>query len=61
MKNNEKSGVAIQQLDQFRFAVTVNGLVRYVGGQVECERRARILLQKNDRATQDQALLRWVA
>lgn len=59
--NNDKGGVAIQQLDGMRFAVAVNGLVRYVGRQVECERRAAILLRKNDRAAQDQALLRWVS
>jgi hypothetical protein len=28
---------------------------------VECERRAAILVTKNDRAMQDQALLRWAA
>jgi hypothetical protein len=36
----------------------VDGLVRYVGSQVECERRAAIFVPKNDRAAQDQALLR---
>jgi hypothetical protein len=61
MMNNDNGGVAIQQLDEVRFAVTVNGLVRYVGRQAECEIRATILLRKNDRATQDQALLRWVS
>jgi hypothetical protein len=61
MMNNEKGGVAIQQLDEFHFAVSVDGLVRYVGRLVECERRAAILLRKNDRAAQDQALLRWVS
>ena len=60
MMNNDKGGVAIHQLDEFRFAVAVGGLIRYVGRQAECERRAAILLRKNDRATQDQALLRWV-
>jgi hypothetical protein len=55
------SDVEIQQLDKGRFAFTVNGLMRYVGSQVECVRRAAILSRKNDRATQDQALLRWVS
>jgi len=49
----------IQQLDQMRFAVTVDGIVRYVGSQLECDRRAAIFVPKNDRAAQDQALLRW--
>ena len=56
-----KGDVVIQRLDEWRFAVAVDGLVRYVGSQVECERRAAILLSKNDRATQDRALLRWAA
>ena len=51
--------IVIQRLDETRFAVAVGGLVRYVGSQAECERRAAILLPRNDRATQDQALLRW--
>ena len=55
-----KGDVVIQQLDEWRYAVAVDGLVRYVGSQVECERRAAILAPRNDRATQDQALLRWV-
>ena len=39
-------------------AVAVDGVVRYVGSQAECERRCAILVPKNDRATQDQALVR---
>lgn len=61
MTNKNKGGVAIQQLDEFRFAVAVDGLVRYVGRRVECEQRAAILLRKDERATQDQALLRCVS
>ena len=53
-----KGDVVIQRLDEGRFAFAVDGLVRYVGSQVECERRAAILLSKNDRAAQDQALTR---
>ena len=53
--------IVIQRLDETRFAVAVGGLVRYVGSQAECERRAAILLPRNDRATQDQALLRWTS
>jgi hypothetical protein len=37
----------------------VDGLVRYVGSQVECERRAAILVPRNDPGNQDRALLRW--
>jgi hypothetical protein len=57
----DKGDVVIQRLDEGRYAVAVDGLVRYVGRQAECERRASILLWKNDRATQDQALLRWAS
>jgi SH3-like domain-containing protein len=53
-----KGDVVIQRLDEWRFAVAVDGLVRYVESQVECERRAAIFVPKNDRAAQDQALLR---
>jgi hypothetical protein len=55
-----KIDIVIQRLDNMRFAVAADGLVRYVGSKVECERRAAILAPRNDRATQDQALLRWV-
>ena len=55
------SDVEIQPLDDGRVAFAVDGLVRYVGSQEECVRRATIRSRKNDRATQDQALLRWVS
>jgi len=54
----QKRDVVIQRLDEWRYAVAVDGLVRYVGSQVECERRLAVLAPKNDRATQDQALVR---
>jgi hypothetical protein len=57
MKTHNRD-VVIQRLDEWRYAVTVDGFVRYVGSQVECERRVVILAPKNDRATQDQALAR---
>ena len=50
--------IVIQQLDEMRFAVTVDGIVRYVGSQPECDRRAAIFVPENDRAAQHQALLR---
>ena len=61
MESATHSDVVIRPLDKGRFAFAVDGLVRYVGSQVECERRAAILVTKNDRAMQDQALLRWAA
>jgi hypothetical protein len=53
-----KGDIVIQRLDERRFAVALNGVVRYVGSQIECERRAAILAPKNDRAAQDEALAR---
>ena len=54
------NNLEIHRLDDKRHALTVGGLVRYVGTQEECERRAVILSHKNDRATQDKALARSV-
>ena len=51
-----KAGVEIQRLDENRYAVSIDGIVRYVGTLENCERRAAILTQKNDRAAQDRAL-----
>jgi hypothetical protein len=53
-----KGGIVIQRLDERRCVIAVDGVVRYVGTQEECERRAAILAPKNDRAAQDRALAR---
>jgi hypothetical protein len=53
-----KPAVEIQRLDQHRYAVTLGGLVRYVGTREECERRAALLTPKSDRKAQDRALAR---
>ncbi len=55
-----KAGVEILWLDENRYAVTIDGIVRYVGTLEECERRAAILTPKNDRAAQDRALGRLI-
>ena len=52
----QKPGIEIQRLDEHRYAVAVDGVVRYVGTLEECERRAAILAPKSDRAAQDRAL-----
>ncbi len=54
----QKGEVVVRRLDEERYAVAVDGVVRYVGTQEECERRVAILVPKNDRAAQDQALAR---
>jgi len=51
-----KGVIVIQRLDERRFAVTVDGIVRYVGTQEECEQRVAMLVQKEDRVDQDEAL-----
>src|SRR3954465_14137736 len=42
-----KEGVAVRRLDENRYAISVDQVVRYVGSQAECERRAEILVQKS--------------
>jgi hypothetical protein len=58
--NTHKGSVVICRLNDGRYAVSVDGIVRYVGSQEECERRVAILAPKNDRAAQDQALGRLI-
>jgi hypothetical protein len=53
-----KEGVAVRRLDENRYAISVDQVVRYVGSQAECERRAEILVQQNSRDAQDAALAR---
>jgi hypothetical protein len=52
-----KAGIEVQQLDGNRYAVVVDGIVRYVGPVEECRRRATILAPKlSDREAQARAL-----
>ena len=51
-----KAGVEILWLDENRYAITIDGVVRYVGTLEECELRAVILTPRSDRAAQDRAL-----
>ena len=53
-----KGAIVIERLDEGRYAVSVDGIVRYVGTQEKCEQRAAVLSQKKDRADQDKALAR---
>ena len=55
-----KGAIVIERLDERRYAVTVDGVVRYVGTQEECQQRAAMLTQKKDRTDQDEALARSV-
>jgi hypothetical protein len=54
-------GVAVKHLDGQRHAVSLDGIVRWVGSRDECERRARIFadaLAPSDRDSAAQALWR---
>jgi hypothetical protein len=48
--------IVIQRLDERRYALAVDGIVRYVGSEEECQRRLAMLVPNNDRAGQDEAL-----
>ena len=55
----QKEGIAIWRLDEnHRYAISVDRVVRYVGSEEECMRRAELLLPKSGREMQDQALVR---
>ena len=53
-----KEKVAIWRLDEKRYAISVDQVIRYVVSQEECQRRAEILLHKDSRKVQDEALVR---
>ena len=55
-----KGAIVIERLDERRYAVTVDGIVRYVGTQEECQQRVAVLTQTKDRMDQDEALTRSV-
>jgi hypothetical protein len=50
--------IIIRRLDERRYALDVDGIVRYVGSEEECRRRLATLAPKKDRADQDKALAR---
>jgi hypothetical protein len=53
-----KEGVAVRRLDENRYALSVDQVIRFVGSQEECERRAEILVPRDTREMQDRALSR---
>lgn len=61
MKKETRKAIAIWRLDDHRYALSVDNLVRYVGSQEECQRRAELLVPREDRDRQDSALLRACA
>jgi hypothetical protein len=46
----------VQRLDERRHAFDPHGVVRYVGTEEECQKRLVMLVPKNDRAGQSDAL-----
>ena len=61
MKPHTHEGIAIWRLDENRYALGIDHLIRYVGSLEECQRRADILTPKHDRETQDRRLVRACA
>jgi hypothetical protein len=55
---HRKEGIAIWRLDENRYALGIDHVIRYVGSLEECQRRVDILTPKNDRKAQDQGLVR---
>ena len=53
-----KEVITIWQLDERRFALGVDHIVRYVGSLEECQRRAAILMPNDDRELQNHRLAR---
>ena len=55
-----KGAIVIERLDQRRYAVTVDGIVRFVGTQEECQQRVAVLVQTKDRAELNKALVQSI-
>ena len=56
MRTRRPREIVVQRLDERRYALTIDGIVRYVGTEEECQRRLSMLVPNNDRAKQDEAL-----
>ena len=56
MRTQRPHEIVIHRLDERRYALAVDGIVRYVGTEEECRRRLKMLVPNNDRAGQNEAL-----
>jgi hypothetical protein len=56
MRTQGPRDIVVQRLDERRYILTIDGIVRYVGTEEECQRRLAMLVPNNDRARQDKAL-----
>ena len=50
--------IVIKRLDERHYALAIDGIVRHVGTEEECQRRLSMLVFNSDRAGQDEALAR---
>ena len=56
MRTQGPHDILVQRLDERRYALSIDGIVRYVGTEEECQRRLAMPVPNNDRAGQDAAL-----
>ena len=56
MRTQKPREAVVQRLDERRYALAIDGIVRYVGTEEECPRRLAMPVPNNDRAGQDAAL-----
>ena len=56
MRTQGPHDILVQRLDERRYALSIDGIVRYVGTEEECQRRLSMLVPNNDRAKQNAAL-----
>ena len=56
MRTQKPREVVVQRLNERRYALSIDGIVRFVGTEEECQRRLAMLVPSNDRAGQDAAL-----
>jgi len=55
MRTRRPREIVVRRLDERRYALAIDGIVRYVGTEEECQRRLSMLVANNDRAGQDEA------
>ena len=56
MMKTRRNIIVVQRLDERRYALMVDGIIRYVGTEEECHRRLATLAPKDHRADQNKAL-----
>ena len=59
MRTQGPHDILVQRLDERRYALTTDGIVRYVSTEEECQRRLGMLVPNKDRPKQDKAWDRY--